>query len=254
MGVIGAEGGLHAIWCVLAPVRFAKRLVIGVGVGLVLYCAWALGYAVSLSGRDHFRDYFWEYVVRGLLWLPLLAIAIQSPLWLARIWLRWRVGHRADPLPGSDDEVFQIRHLLGATAAVALALSAGRLGARDAAPSEETFFAGFVIAALVTAAISLLTTLPVVATTLRARRVLVILPALLLLDVAALLGVLAILSAIFREWPPAEIWVGFAAMGIGCFVSLAGVMLVIRGLGYRLAWGRRKITPVNRPNQGTLSE
>ena len=52
MGAIGAEGALHAVWCVLAPVGFAKRLVIGVRVGLVLYGAWALGFAVAVCGRE----------------------------------------------------------------------------------------------------------------------------------------------------------------------------------------------------------
>ena len=242
MGAIGAEGGLHAIWCVLAPVRFAKRLAIGVGVGLVLYGAWALGHAASIAGRGSLHDRYWGYVLTGLLCLPLLSIAIQSPLWLARIWLGWRVGHRANPFRGSEVEAFRIRHLLGATAVVALALSAVRLSVPDDVPSKEPFLVGFAIAALVTAAVSLFTTLPAVAATLCARRLWLTLPVLLFLDVAALLGIVVILSAVFGEWPSVEILVGLAVVVGSFFACLTGVMLVVRGLGYRLAWGRRKTT------------
>jgi hypothetical protein len=205
---------------------------------LVLYCAWALGYAVSVREHAYLRDDYWEYVMQGLLCLPLLAIAIQAPLWLARIWLGWRVGHRATPFRGPDVKAFQILHLLGATAAVALALSAARLGV----PDDGESLAGFAITALVAAAISLFTTLPVVAATLRARRALLILPALLFLDVAALVAVIVTISVVSGRPPFAEIYVWLAAMAGGFFVCLTGVMLVARGLGYRLAWGRRKTT------------
>ncbi|NQT15363.1 MAG: hypothetical protein HQ582_21585 [Planctomycetes bacterium] len=176
----------------------------------------------------------------GLLCLPLLAIATQSPLWLARIWLRWRIEHREGPFPPSEVEPFRIRDLLAATAALALALSAIRLGMPEDIPSEEAFLIGFAIAALVAAAVSLFTTLPVVAAALRTRRALMTLPAILLVHVAALLGVFVILSAVFQEWPPAWVYVGIVAMGFGFFACLAGVLLVARGLGYRLAWGRHR--------------
>lgn len=242
MGVIGAEAALHAIWCVLAPTPIAKRLAIGIAVGLVLYGAWALGYSASFSGRAY---RYWEYVLMGLLCLPLLAIATQSPLWLARIWLRWRIEHREEPLPPSEVEPFRIRDLLAATAALALALSAIRLGMPEDIPSEEAFLIGFAIAALVAAAVSLFTTLPVVAAALRTRRALMTLPAILLVHVATLLGVFVILSAVFQEWPPAWVYAGIVAMGFGFSACLAGVLLVARGLGYRLAWGRLKTTPGN---------
>ena len=242
IGIIGAEGALHAIWCVLAPVRFAKRLAIGVAVGLVWYGAWALGYVASASLHGGPYSYHWEEIFIGLLCLPLVAIAIQSPLWFARIWLRWRIEHRADPARGSDDEPFQIRHLLGATAAVAVAFSAVRLAVPG---DEEDFLIAFAIGALIAAAISLITTVPMVMATLRGRRMLLALPVILLLDVVAPLGFVVTLSIALQDRLPVTIYVGFAALGYSFFAGMAAVMLVARALGYRLAWGRHKTTMGN---------
>ncbi|NQT16124.1 MAG: hypothetical protein HQ582_25430 [Planctomycetes bacterium] len=173
-----------------------------------------------------------------LLCLPLLAIAIQSPLWLARILLRWRVEHIAGSSQESDDEALRIRHLLGATAAVALAFSAAQMGV----PADGESLVGLAIAALVAAGVSLFTTLPAVAATLCAHRLWLTLSAILLLDVAVFAIFLVITSVVAKEWPRAEEYVGFASMAVGFFVGLTGVMLVARRLGYRLVWGRRRTT------------
>lgn len=240
-GAIGAEGGLHAIWCVLAPVGLIKRFAVGIGTALVLFGAWALGYGVYVSLEPYLYDDYWEIVVTGLLCLPLVAIAIQLPLWLARAWLGWRVLHRADPSRQSGGAAFGIRDILVATAVLALALSAAKLAVPDRVFSETEFLFPLAIVALVAAGISLFTTLPVVVATLRARQIWLALPVTLALDVMILVVFMATGTAIARRPPPWQAYVGMACMVGGFFVSLTGVMLVARRLGYRLVWGRRQL-------------
>ena len=252
MGAIGAEAALHAIWCVLAPVGFAKRLAIGAGVGLVLFGAWAVGYAVAVSEYGGLDEYYWGYVVTALLSLPLLAIAIQSPLWLARLWLGWSVAQPGEPFRKSHAEAFRIRDLLVATGAVAAALSAARLAVPDDVSYSDRFFVGLVIGALVAAGISLLTTLPVVVATLRASRTRVALLALLgmlPLAVTITIGFTATWAAIAGSRAPTWAYVGLASMAASYLVCLAAVMLVVRGLGYRLVWGRRRAVLARPPDR-----
>jgi hypothetical protein len=121
-GAIGAQAGLHAIWCVFAPVACVRRAAAAIAAGLVWFAAWALGYAASVSERmfrglpswDLFWRDYWETVAIGWLCLPLLALSIQAPLWLFRIWLRWRIVHRRDRTPASSVGVFRIRHMFSA--------------------------------------------------------------------------------------------------------------------------------------------
>jgi hypothetical protein len=171
VGAIGAQAALHAVWCVFAPTGFGKRLTVGVGSGLALFGAWSLGYAVFVYYEPYCRAEYWETIRISLLCLPLLVIAIQSPLWMARFWLGWRILHRADPFRRSGVEAFGIRDILAATGALAVALSAARIAMPPESAAAGRFPLALGIGALVAAAISLFTTLPAVAAILRARRV-----------------------------------------------------------------------------------
>ena len=111
---------------------------------------------------------------------------------------------------------------------------------------KEEFLLGIAIGALVAAGVSLLTTLPVVVAMLRARRTrmaLLVLLAMLLLAVTTTVGFTATMGAIEGSAVPTEIHVGLASMAASYFACLAGVMLVVRRLGYRLVWGRRRAAP-----------
>jgi len=92
----------------------------------------------------------------------------------------------------------------------------------------------------VAAGISLFTTLPVVVATLRARQIWLALPVTLALDVMIPIVFMAIITAIGGPQPP-QVYVYMACMVGGFFVSLTGVMLVARRLGYSLFWGRRQL-------------
>ena len=90
---IGAQMALHAIWCVLAPLDWIKRFLVGAASGLVLYGALALGVAIYLSHFGGLADVGdMLSFVTGLLCLPLLLLAAQTPLWIMRIWFKSRLN------------------------------------------------------------------------------------------------------------------------------------------------------------------
>lgn len=95
------------------------------------------------------------------------------------------------------------------------------------------------IGALAAAGVSLLTTLPAVTVALRARRVGAAVPAILLLDLAVLFGLVAAISMVFRDWPPWPIFLSMGSVAISFFAFLTVPLLLLRRLGYRLYWDRR---------------
>ena len=242
VGLIGAQAGLHAIWCVLAPVGAVKRLATGIGAGLLLYGAWALGYAVEVwNWRDADAYHWWEEVASTLLCLPLLVVAVQVPLWVARWWFGWRILRRCGPSRRLPRTPIGIRDILVATGVVALVLSIARspLPGEASNGSPPGNLIPLVTGALVAAAISLFTTLPVVVATLRARRLWLAIPTILFLDLAVMSGLVVISSAQDGRWPQQEECLFLILMLVGFSLSLIGPMLIVRRLGFRLYWGRR---------------
>lgn len=116
--------------------------------------------------------------------------------------------------------------------------SAAQLAALFSA-SPAAFLVSIAIVALTFAAISLFTTIPVVVATLRAGRIWLALPTLLLLDLAIALGTIAIFAAVAPQGPSLrrQDYVSLASMAGAFFVCLTGVMLVVRRLGLELFWG-----------------
>lgn len=240
LGLVGAQGGLHAIWYDFASVRPVTRLGLGAGVGLGWYGMWMTGYAFQWT--RHGSPYPWSGVATGLLCLPLVLLAVRSPLWLARYFFRWRVLHRRDPARRSPFQSIGIRDILLATGAVAVALSAARTGVMVSYPDSEASLLILGLYALLAAALSLFTTLPVVVATLRARRLWLALLIVLFFVLLSTVGFVAGIRGIAGEWPPREVYPLLALMAACFFVCLTGPLLIMRWLGYRLYWGRRHVT------------
>jgi len=241
VGAIGAQAALHAIWSVLAPVSLARRLTAGLLVALVLFGGAVLGFAVSEGWGRPGGGTWIAGAVGGLLCLPLVAVAVQAPLWVAKCWFRWRLVLPSDESRHACDRAFGIREMLVAMAVVAIAFSAAQLATPFTA-SPAAFLGSFAIVVLTLAGLSLLTTLPVVAAALRARRISLALPTLLVFDVAIAIGAIAIFAVVTREgrsmgWRQ---YVDLASVGCAYFAWLTAVMLVVRRLGLRLFWGHRQ--------------
>jgi hypothetical protein len=179
--------------------------------------------------------------------LPLLALAVQLPLWIVRIWDGWTIVLAEASYPDSRKQPLQIRHILIATGVVAVALATPRaFDTGDAAPIG--FLPMLVLQALVYSVLSLLTTLPITVATLRAQRW----PRAFAL--AALPGILiggGMLATIAFSAPPRIMWEAYAM--ITCvlasfYATTGGVLLIVRRAGFRLS--RRRDASGFRSNAG----
>jgi GAF domain-containing protein len=234
MAVIGAQMALQAVWCVFAPYRLTGRITGAVVMVTVLPTAWILGVLLAET-MYNFADVDW-YAIRALMCLPLLAVAIQSPLWAAKCVLGWRVVAPWHYLEEMPDRKFGIRDLLIAMAIGAAVLSAAQLGASPNSSVEE-FLVPVAISAVVLALVSLVTTIPVFIATMRPKRI--GWPLVLLLFYGAVLTFATIVAFVFvTQRNTGAIVAGLATMAYGFFVSLTACMLLFRALGWRLQLSR----------------
>jgi len=230
---------LHAIWCTLAPLHWIKRFLVGAKTGFVLYGVLVAGYAFcafhfDLTDVEDVASFF----VIGLLCLPLLLLAAQTPLWIMRIWFRWRIAHRDDE-PSTTFQSLRISDLMIAMAVIAAALAAAQISQSISAPSGNGSIVGLAVVALIVMAASGIIVLPLVVATLRARRMLMALGLVLSVDIAIVIGYVAlmvILADVPVNW---ETFVVIPTIIGSFFVSLTAPMLIARKFGYRLQWGRR---------------
>jgi hypothetical protein len=240
VGVIGAQGALHAIWCVLAPVPGRIRLAVAVGLAVFWYGAFLFGVAV-VGGPD---DEFGEGALTGLLCLPLICLGFQMPLWLVRFWLRWRIVHEGNDSVGSRMTTLRLRHILVGMAGIALALGTARMAKPDGVDSEAAFVLWMFIPALLFLLLSAGTTLPLLIVTMYPRNValpLSILGGVLLAIVVVGFSCLALFIRDLNNMTAAMVVSGGVACLIGGYLAgIVGVLLIARGLGYRLRWGRQK--------------
>jgi len=160
-GLPFAELGLLAIWASLGPRKALIQLPTTMLLMLGLYAAFLLGLLWMDGWSQPVRD-----IGRAVLFLPLLFLAVQSPLWVFRILGGHRIALRTDREQPSPIESRQVglRHLLAATALVAVALSLARTGIPKptrAANGPDPAFA-LLVACLLCAAWSALSVLPCV--------------------------------------------------------------------------------------------
>ena len=237
VAAIGAQAGLHAIWCVFAPVSTTRKLIVGILVGLLWIAAWASGAAVFYYNEAPFPGMAWRpelsnpghrwlaEVTPILLYLPLAILAIQSPLWVARHWFRWRLSHPAEDAQQYRVAQLKLRDIFIAMGPVARALSAARVSMsydRSATPEVQSLV--LLIPALAIAVVSWLTMLPTLVATLGTH-------------LRWLIGVIAVALAVALVPLVGASYV--VVTGVIFFAGLAGPLLYARSLGYRLYTGRR---------------
>lgn len=235
MAMIGTQIALHAIWCVFAPYSLTDRIAGAVIMAAVLPTAWVLG-VVAAEAANNFAHVDWD-AIRALMCLPLLAVAIQSPLWAAQYLLGWKTVAPWHYLEKMPDRTFRIADLLIAMAIGAIVLSAAQLGAPSDSPTEE-FLIPVAISAVVLALVSLVTTIPVLWATLRPKRIGWALGLLLLYGAVSTFATIVVFVFITQR----DTWAlraGLATMACAFFASLTACMLLFRTVGWRL-YSRRQ--------------
>ena len=236
LALVGAQLASHAVWCVLAPYSRVRRIGVAVGTATLLIGAWILGMILS-DGLGIHRQIEWE-VIRGVLCLPLLALAIQSPLWAAKYWLEWRIMLSSSDCEPTESRAFGIRDLLIATAIGASVLSAARLAVPLDTPTEQ-FLLPMVLIAVVLAFVSLSTTIPVVLAALHVRRIEWTIAALLLYCPAFTIATISVIIVIGPQ-DTLLLRLALASLAGSYLLGLAACMLVARGFGWRLVSGQNR--------------
>jgi hypothetical protein len=234
-GCVLAQGNLLAAWLAWSEGRFLRRLATHWKIAAGLYLVWLVG--LALFGDHQAR----EFAATVALGMPLVSMAAQFPLWIARQWFGWRlVNEHAGPAP-SREQPLAIRDLMLATILVAGALALARMSPAPPKRSELwTMWTVFFIWATIISSIALL---PAGAILLRGRP----------FSRRLAWGGLYAGSLIALPWvivlvvwwyglampPPRALNVGLSSLMLAFASTLILTAAIARDRGYRLTWGHR---------------
>jgi hypothetical protein len=246
LGIVGcvlAQGNLLAAWLAWSEGPFLRRLATHWKIAAGLYLVWLVGFGLALGIR--FNPGAPHIAAIVALGVPLVSIAAQFPLWVARQWFGWRLVNE-NAVPGQPMErPLAIRDLMLATIIVAASLALARIApSPDAGEIWPVWGASFVIASV----ISTIALLPAGAILLRGPQ---FSRGLMRggLYAAAWIALPWIIVAILLWYapgplPPRALFVGLSNLMFTFAATLVLTAAIARDRGYRLAWGRR---PASRP-------
>ena len=151
--VLGQSGAL-AVFAVLGTTPLLKRLAICLALLLLLYAAVVIGfYLVSPTKPLGLTE---SHMFRAGFAVPAVFLAIQFPIWIARLWREWRIVYARGENIRSGRQ-FGVRELLIITAMIAVSLAMARLSGQA---SSKDQWPNILIACAVAAVLSSLTTIP----------------------------------------------------------------------------------------------
>jgi hypothetical protein len=225
----------------LATTSASIRVPAAAGAALLLWVYFVVGYAWTEPG-NRCSFHYWKDWWFATLCLPLFFVTIQAPLWLLRTLIGLRIQRAHESRPSAEQGDVTIRHIMLVTAVVAASLALTRL----ASPGDSHAVVAIVIGSLVAGAVSLITTLPAAVLLLSTRRlrngvlgtVLHTAAILVIIKVGFLVAEIADGNR-GRMRPPLWFLAGVAVLVISFSVCLTGVLLCVRGMGYRLQRARR---------------
>jgi hypothetical protein len=150
VGCVLAQGNLLAAWLAWGDEPFLRRLLTHWKIAAGLYLIWLVGMVLALRSELEMP----EIAATVALAVPLVSLAAQFPLWVARQLLGWRLVH--NHAESFSEQRLSIRDLMVATLVVAASLALVRL-APFAKASERWAACGmFVTFASVISTIALL--------------------------------------------------------------------------------------------------
>ena len=234
MGVMLAEGFVLAAYLVWGSGQFWQRFVFHWTAALVLGTIWLLGAIVGAGGDSFIRDVLENVPVS----LPLASLAIQLPLWIARLYFGWRlVDECADPSPARP---LAIRDLMLGTLVVAVSLAAARLAEGMLHENSDGWLFWAIVGPSL-AGISLVSVLPVAVWLLRLRDLSIGLICIPIQTMFAIL-VTVIIVAISEPRLRLEEVLIVATIIVSFAATLSLAALAARAAGFRLVTGRTAAT------------
>jgi hypothetical protein len=235
-GLIIVQFPLHAVWLVLSPVDIQIRLLGAFVAAGVWFTAWTCGMIALALLENFYGDMLTEIIRPVFFSLPLIVLAVQTPLWLVRFLLNWRLVNWNRPSHASSQDRFHLRHIFVATAVSGLVIALARLG--DTRGDDEQYMLAVLTIAVICGGVSTCTLLPLLVATLRSRRVWVQVPLTILLQWFLVNCVFAMLQYVAPTGTSGGVVFGLQVMFLTYNCLLATVLYLLRLCGYRLAWGR----------------
>ncbi len=238
VGCVLSQGTLLAGWLAWSEGPFLWRLATHWKIAAGLYFVWLVGFGLVLARHGGVPPHFAATVALGV---PLVSIAAQLPLWIARQWFGWRlIREQAGPAP--LEPPLAIRDLMLATVVLAVSMALARLAPADGQDVWPVWAVSFAIASV----ISSITLLPAGVLLLRAPVV----------SRGIAWSCLYVLGWIALPWiivavvwtyglamlPPLALFVGLSSLMFTFAATLMLTAVIARDRGYRLT-GRRKVGP-----------
>ncbi len=243
-GGILAQGGLSSILAVFLRASFWLRMGAFCAAVLLAWIFWALGIAFNVFALQRSSAYYIYDELRLVAFgLPLVALAIQMPLWGLRLYRGWELlrpeqqGQPALPL--------KILDYLVCTGVVAVAITSARL-ADEPAEINGDYWAGFSIACAAAAGISLVSVPPALLLSFRWRKAWLGWIALIAYGVIAAAVTLGIIECVtLMSWQRSSgirLWsaIGIATLFASFGAFLGAGLLLLRATGFFLVTRRHQ--------------
>jgi len=162
-GASCAQLALLSLWWIFAPLPRLRRIGLGVAMAAIWLASQFAGLCMTTTFRRPFSyTELSEAIGTALASLILALVAIQLPLWFAKIWFGWRVECRVDQqVPSTPREPLRIADVLIVTALIAGALALARASTTDSSSPGVVFLylSIYVVVAVPLSAILLLPSL-----------------------------------------------------------------------------------------------
>jgi hypothetical protein len=123
-GFLAGQFVTHSSWAVLWDRGGAWRVILGGLAAFILY----LSITVPVWFEERAYLTFQQVILAGILGLPAVVIACQTPLWIMKCGLRWHISITVCPKKDHQHKPLTIRGLLIATTSVAVAITCLRVG------------------------------------------------------------------------------------------------------------------------------
>lgn len=234
MGGMCAQLGLLTIWGAIGLGKAWQRQLVVLALGLFWIASWGAGQSLVRNSfsRVNVHDI---YPVLGF---PLLLLATQLPLWIFRIFGRWRIVDELVPL--SLPPQMSIAGILGAMTFIGAALALARLGMQLAVGHDQSEW--WIVLSLICAASAAICFFVLVPTCTLALRLNwkqgLGLTLLYLLAVALIAIIITYSFTGMRRGRPFGSAFAAIAMVFGFVVTLLLPLVLLRRAGYRLRWGK----------------